>query len=373
MKKRFWVRLISAVLTMAMAFSILAVPASAAEADTNTVKLTAIGRQITIDADTTWIFWYMYDFFAEKGLLDLWNACESAAQSSKYVTVTHSDGSKENYYLNVDEAPTDAYIGISLNPTSNVFWYTEEAFNTFDEEVGDDESEALFDSDTGVITIGSAKLSPIGSSSSSLKLTAIGRQVMVDADTVLTVWYMYDFFAKEGLLDLWEACEKAAQSNRYTTVTRPDGSTENYYLNVDETPADAYVGISLNPTSEIFWYTEEAYSTFAKEIGDDESEVVFDSNTGVLTLGSAKLKPIGYSGSSTGGSASVSASADGGAAILLVGGAAVAATAATGLYFYTHPEKVQEIKDSVHAFVENIQNKFQSILPSRDVEEAPAA
>lgn len=203
----------------------------------------------------------------------------------------------------------------------------------------------------------------VPASAADIKLTAIGAKIgdiVEDPANELTVWFTQDELEEE----IWTAYEQLAQ----TGITEYSG----VYLYTKAIPTGKIVGFSSDPDSRIFWYTKEAIDmTDGGDFGLGDIEL--DSTTGVLSIGSIKIKPINYSGSSTGGSASVSASADGGAAILLVGGAAVAATAATGLYFYTHPEKVQEIKDSVHAFVENVQNKFQSILPSRDVEEAPAA
>lgn len=148
---------------------------------------------------------------------------------------------------------------------------------------------------------------------------------------------------------------------------------------------DAFYGFSKDADegSTIYWYTEAEWDRFvaavreSNETGETE-EIVLDANGRLVAKVDGKTvatgAPIGYKETS---------SADGSAlGILAVVG--VGAAAATGVYLYTHPEKVQEIKDffadlsanvqaKVQAFSDNVKSGVQGILPGDEAENSAEA
>jgi hypothetical protein len=111
---------------------------------------------------------------------------------------------------------------------------------------------------------------------------------------------------------------------------------EGYAIYEGTLPNNAYLGYSQTKNSTIYWYTKTDYANF---VGALLWSV--DWNTGTLTYtvnGTEKqVKAINQVSTSSGGSS------DSGAVILLAGGAVV--VAGVGLYLYTHPAVVQQIKN----------------------------
>lgn len=196
-----------------------------------------------------------------------------------------------------------------------------------------------------------------------------GDTVLIQGEKCI-VWvtetYLRGIIADETGLS-GEALENALKAGKDNLIL------QGYAIYEGDIPDNAYVGLSKAENSTKFWYT--AGNSLLLILAGDITSV--DWNTGKVTLNdgtTVSALNAGTTGGSgnTGGNASVSAGSDGSAAaILALGGAAVAAV--TGVYLYTHPEIVQDIKDAYHNFVDNVQEKFQSLFPARDVEEAPAA
>lgn len=121
-------------------------------------------------------------------------------------------------------------------------------------------------------------------------------------------------------------------------------------------PEDRILGLEINP-GQIYWMTADQVDASLK-----------DSIPGMGGSGSGSDSG---SGSSSGSASSSSAGGGNVAAILVAGGAAIAAV--TGVYLYTHPAVVQEIKTKIDDFVESIREKVQELLPAQNAEEVPAA
>lgn len=120
-------------------------------------------------------------------------------------------------------------------------------------------------------------------------------------------------------------------------------------------PEDAAFGIKGETDPEITWLTVDSVkqgvaSGSIRIPGLDEIEIPTES-TGNVSVSS---------GNSDGGAG----------AALAIGGAAVVAV--TGVYLYTHPEVVQQVKDFFHDFAANVQAKVQNLIPAHNVVEVPA-
>lgn len=116
--------------------------------------------------------------------------------------------------------------------------------------------------------------------------------------------------------------------------------------------------LGLKTEDQTIWMPMDYLNTVAPELKDQVS--------GMWGSGSGS-----GSGSSSGSTSSSSAGGGNVAAILVAGGAAIAAV--TGVYLYTHPAVVQEIKTKIDDFVESIREKVQELLPAQNAEEVPAA
>lgn len=123
-----------------------------------------------------------------------------------------------------------------------------------------------------------------------------------------------------------------------------------FFYEGDDIPADAYVALSQTSDSTKFWYGEQEYKALdalMDELGEEITPDMVDWSTGTVTFSNGKSVSSMSSGSSDG---------DVGAILAVVG---VTTVAATGVYFYTHPEKWQEVKDYVADLSANVQAKFQ--------------
>jgi hypothetical protein len=124
------IRLIAAVLTLAMAFSICAMPASAAVTDENEW---AYGG-MTANMDGTCYEWYSEAFVRDAAIL-AWNteylAEYGAMTDDKLQTVL--DNAKETlkeqgYTIYEGTLPSNAYLGESQTKDSRIYWYTKTDF-----------------------------------------------------------------------------------------------------------------------------------------------------------------------------------------------------------------------------------------------------
>lgn len=148
----------------------------------------------------------------------------------------------------------------------------------------------------------------------------------------------------------------AAQLAQIKQVYMTYVGAQEYY---EPVPEDAALGIKGDTDQEIYWFTAEQVKQGMAQQIPGLSEI-------------PGIDDIVTSSGSTGNASVSSGSSDGGAvAILAIGGAALAA--ATGLYLYTHPAVIQEVKDFFHDLSAGIQEKIQNLIPASDVEEAPAA
>jgi hypothetical protein len=117
-------------------------------------------------------------------------------------------------------------------------------------------------------------------------------------------------------------------------------------------PSNAYVGFSQTKSSNIYWYTKGTYELLESSDSYIEGSGSLDWSTGTMaytaTDGTKKQieainKASASTNSTSSGGSSSGSSSDSGAVILLAGGAVV--VAGVGLYLYTHPAVVQQIKN----------------------------
>lgn len=140
MKKRFWTRLISAVLTMAMAFSILAVPASAVSKES-----WAIGRSSS-DEDEG-IGWLTEDFFRDLAEEDDDIPNDKIDEFLEYVKKEAEED--EDSYFWEGSLPDNAYAGLSKSEKSTIYWYSKEMYEL---DAAHPSKDGVIDWDTGIIT-----------------------------------------------------------------------------------------------------------------------------------------------------------------------------------------------------------------------------
>lgn len=132
-----------------------------------------------------------------------------------------------------------------------------------------------------------------------------------------------------------------------------------------------------NLTQITYEGSKAQWEALTADVGLVSFETTVVCKDGTLSLEPIPTDPVDPTPSTP----SQSGGGDGGAGLLLAGGAAVVA-AATGVYFYTHPDvlpaAVQKVKDFFAELSENVQSKVQGLLPVADTaeeepQEAPAA
>lgn len=151
---------------------------------------------------------------------------------------------------------------------------------------------------------------------------------------------------------------------------------DNSYFYEGDLPSGAYLGLSKSDSDTIYWYPKEV----SDKIEETKEDPSINWDTGELEFSDgdtvSAIKPAPSATKPSAGNSSAGGSSDGsGVAIVAVVGAVAAAT---GVYFYTHPEKVEEIKAFFADLAANVQAKVQQltsgvkgvIIPDREEEEA---
>lgn len=149
MRKHFWTRLISAVLTMAMAFSICVLPASAAS-DRWAIRMES--------DDTVWFT----DLSLKKLIITTWDETESGELTDEEIDFRlnfFKYAAQQGEELFVETGiPSDAYFGMLLDGHTEIIWYGEEGYDALT-----DGSVKLIHPTTGVITLtDGSQIYPIG-------------------------------------------------------------------------------------------------------------------------------------------------------------------------------------------------------------------
>jgi hypothetical protein len=150
--KNKWTRLIAAVLTLAMAFSICAMPASASIYDQNTW---AFGGDTGNTAEGC--MWFS-EAFCREVTIEGWDENEDGKMTEDALTAVMlimKMGMKEaaaeedsNTLFYEGTLPSNAYVGLSKAKNSNIYWYTKEAITGID----DNATDQAVDWSTGTLT-----------------------------------------------------------------------------------------------------------------------------------------------------------------------------------------------------------------------------
>lgn len=138
MKRRFWARLIAAMLTMAMVFSILAVPASATDG--------ADGEEIKIEIDTNGN-WAVRTRLDEVTSISRWDARNfyiytNPMDEDELAAMLQDAYDNGNY---VEGVPEDAFRGFSKED-GQIYWFDAEQTRWIVEQLQDE-----LDEDTGLL------------------------------------------------------------------------------------------------------------------------------------------------------------------------------------------------------------------------------
>jgi hypothetical protein len=146
-------------------------------------------------------------------------------------------------------------------------------------------------------------------------------------EEVIAAWYTkYPNVAltEDNLTELMEQAKAAAKEN------------DAYIFYEGDVPSNAYLGYSKTKDSTIYWYTKtDILNAYASAFSVDWSTGTLTYTYDLTTKN--QIKAINQVSTSSG------SSSDSGAVILLAGGAVV--VAGVGLYLYTHPAVVQQIKN----------------------------
>lgn len=165
MKKRFWTRLISAVVTAAMVFSIMAMPASAASNSWAVGDVEEVPSETGEGEQQEAVMWMSVTAFR-----DLW--CEdpelAAMTDDELLEIAKKmiEYNPTEYFLYEGEVPSEGYFGVSKTADSEIFWYTKEVFDymlSYEDPTG--EGVDKMNLNTGELTVGGKQFSPINSRS----------------------------------------------------------------------------------------------------------------------------------------------------------------------------------------------------------------
>lgn len=362
MKKRFWTRLIAAVLTTAMAFSILAVPASAASAGNSW----AIG--VVTDESEVW--------YTEAAIRHMLQEDSGKVPTDDEVRVMKevmvSQAGMEEYK---GSFPEGAYMGLAL-AGSTPYWYGIQAIDKTVDQIAaiDDNGVIAYKDGTSIAPIGNATpVDPDPTPGETETLIAIGEQdedldaYWWDIGPVSTVRETF-VQARKTLENGEDISEGLQEMGINVEVFISKTSTEIEQMSDDElidftvelglaaakAPAEAACGVSATADSKVYWYTNKQINDVIDAAEGNAENVKWEN--GVFTVGEEKFNPMNPDVSEPSTSSSSSA---GGSAVAIVAAAGAAAAAATGVYFYTHPEKWQEIKEYFAELSANVQAKFQ--------------
>lgn len=166
MSKHVWKRLVSAVVVLAMAFSILVVPASAAS------SVWAVG--VEAETDNCYI-WLTSTFIKEEGFVGEGIDLEDEELKQIYEDL--------GYIIYLGSIPSNAYIGFSQTKSSKIFWYAEEQHVETDGEV-DIESVNW---NTGTITLSNGEVILAINGSGSISSSSSGASIDVGGGALLAV------------------------------------------------------------------------------------------------------------------------------------------------------------------------------------------
>lgn len=253
MKKRVWSRIISIILTFAMAFSLFATPVSAASANVSASASEsenwAIHEETIAEDGSTFVVWitraYFRDYLEEKYPTYSGDVIEAFldSEASKY------EGTPNFWNQDI---PSNAYVGISYAvDSSQVFWYTEGVWEIVGSLV-DAGYNDLMDITSGMVLFSDGtKVYPIGYTGD--RNSTNSWAVVGEAEGYGTLFMTESYFRK-----LWvEEKESTGVLLEAAIIGYKNKCAEEGTLYTDTFPSDAMWGFSPSGSSEIFWYAED--------------------------------------------------------------------------------------------------------------------
>jgi hypothetical protein len=359
--KNKWTRLIAAVLTLAMAFSICAVPASAASdgntyTDEEAKAAKALIRQID---DGTSMGYALYWIKTRELIME----AEEADTDDAWVKKVNELNSSEGWTIYEGDVPTGALSGYLNGDTNQIIWFDQtdrEKIEEIEDNLGDDEEIVFFYWNIGWIVINDTTIETLTARLNAANQTGTSGN-NTQAATEENAWAYggmtsdmngtcYEWGSEALVRDLIISLWNKQYASTYGTLTETTLAAAlanakkelaaRYEIYEGTLPSNAYLGYSQTKGGKIYWYTKTDL------VNAETKQFSVDWNTGTVTYtvnGTEKqIEAINKASASTNSSSSGSSS-DSGAVILLAGGAVV--VAGVGLYLYTHPAVVQQIKN----------------------------
>jgi hypothetical protein len=347
MMKRKLSRMIAAVLTCAMAFSVLAVPAMA-ENDDITDDYVAYAKMVTGLVESTTVGGETVGLVTPRAYCTDGNS-NLATDDKAWAAYVKAQTDGENPAKSEcwDSIPEDAVVGYQTSADNGwIIWLSEPTKATIDAVLSNDSDATMtLDWTTGKVQIGNDSYETITSDRAVSEQDAANAKAVVieteyDEDLGYTISMIVTkelFLAGEEATGTW--AEEIQEACMWYNCTIYTGTV----------PSGALYGYQKEETKQIVWLDEtddENVSAAKTKLHESGKEITSSINwsTGVITIGDTNIETL-----TTRLNAQKAASNDDSTALLIVGGAVAAAGVATAVYFYTHPAVWQKVVNNVRS------------------------
>jgi hypothetical protein len=351
------------VLTLAMAFSVLAVPASAAsDGNAYTDEEVAYAEAATglgfkdnaFNAYHVIPRAYLVDNTDSQNPKSMAEATD--AEWGQYVLAQRAND--QTIMVWTSTIPADAVEGYYGNDWRTIWLSAADRAAVTDAKNADETATVSLNWDTGEVMVGDKAISTITSRRAVTDEEAANAKALItEARYVESLGYKIcnietkESFMANNLIAGGTANEAwIAQVQSYCLW-------RNYSIYTGDVPTKAIDGMQKDDTKQVIWFDQtdlEKMEEIEDDLGEDEEEIVFFNwDTGVITIDgtevetlTARLKKAANQNNDTGNNAQTAAGDDS-AALLVVGGAVAAAGVAAAVYFSAHPAVWQTVVNNL--------------------------
>jgi hypothetical protein len=368
MKKKLS-RVIAAVLTLAMAFSVLAVPASAAS-DGNAYTDAEVA-----DAEAATGLGFMDNAFNAYHVIPRAYLVDNTDSQNPKSMAEATDAEWGQYVLAQRANDQTIMVWTSTIPADAVEGYysvgtiwlsAADQAAVANAKSADATAAVSLNWQTGEVMVGTTAISTITS-----RRIVADAEVAADAKALIREsgsdgldYTIYIIYTKEQLMEEEEATGDAADAAWVQTVLNYCSAYWGWTIYTGDIQPGALGGYLNGDTNQIIWFDqtdneemEEIYARYEDEDAaeDEEPEVAFNWDTGVITIDgtevetlTARLKKAANQNNDTGNNAQTAAGDDS-AALLVVGGVVAAAGVAAAVYFSAHPAAWQTVVNNLRS------------------------
>jgi hypothetical protein len=357
-------RVIAAVLILAMAFSVLAVPASAAsDGNTYTDAEVAYAEAATglgfmdnaFNAYHVIPRAYLVDNTDPKNPKSMAEATD--AEWGQYVLAQRANDQTITVWTST--IPADAVEGYSSMYT--IWLSAADQAAVTDAKNADETAAVSLNWGTGEVMVGDKAISTITSRRTVTDEEAANAKALItEARYVESLGYkICNIETKEAFMANYLIAGGTA-NEAWIAQVQSYCLWRNYSIYTGDVPTKAIDGMQKDDTNQIIWFDQVDYEKMEEiyaRYDDDEKEyeVEIDWDTGVITIDgtevetlTARLKKAANQNNDTGNNAQTAAGDDS-AALLVVGGVVAAAGVAAAVYFSAHPAAWQTVVNNLRS------------------------